>query len=189
VDEKENCRYQFERENEIVRFHPNKTSHASEGTLTTGIYVGHLALQVVDVDTQKLIGAYHGDDQLKWILKNHLYNIRLDKDRAGAQKESELRAIDAKFLILYEAENEFNNNYTIYKINGKGGRKLNSTMKELKYPREPKGDYYCYDLDEEVNIGQYNLNTIISRARIDRRISEEGELLIMSCEELIKYKL
>ena len=48
---------------------------------------------------------------------------------------------------------------------------------------------YCYDLDEEVNIGQYNLNTIISRARIDRRIIEEGELLIMSCEELIKYKL
>ena len=140
-------------------------------------------------NSKVIVGAYHGDDQLKWILKNHLYNIRLDKDRAGAQKESELRAIDAKFLILYEAENEFNNNYTIYKINGKGGRKLNSTMKELKYPREPKGDYYCYDLDEEVNIGQYNLNTIISRARIDRRISTEGELLIMSCEELMKYKL
>ena len=51
------CRYQFERENEIVRFHPNKTSHACEGTLTTGIYVGHLALQVVDVDTQKPVGS------------------------------------------------------------------------------------------------------------------------------------
>ena len=140
-------------------------------------------------NSKVIVGAYHGDDQLKWILKNHLYNIRLDKDRAGAQKESELRAIDAKFLILYEAENEFNNNYTIYKINGKGGRKLNSTMKELKYPREPKGDYYCYDLDEEVYIGQYNLNTIISRARIDRRISTEGELLIMSCEELMKFEL
>jgi hypothetical protein len=137
-------------------------------------------------NSKVLIGAYHGDDQLKWILDNHLYNIRLGKDRAGAQKESELRAIDAKFLILYEAENEFNNDYTIYKINGKGGRKTNNTMRELKYPREPKGDYYCYDLDEEVYIGQYNLNTIISRARIDRRIVEEGELLIMSCEELKK---
>ena len=62
-------------------------------------------------------------------------------------------------------------------------------MRELKYPREPKGDYYCYDLDEEVYIGQYNLNTIISRARIDRRIVEDGELLIMSCEELRNYKL
>jgi len=51
------CRYQFDRENEIVRFHPNKTNHACEGTLTTGIYVGHLALQVVDVDTQKQAGS------------------------------------------------------------------------------------------------------------------------------------
>ena len=51
------CRYQFERENEIVRFHPNRISHACEGTLTTGIYVGHLALQVVDVDTQKQAGS------------------------------------------------------------------------------------------------------------------------------------
>ena len=141
------------------------------------------------LNSKVLVGAYHGDDQLKWILDNHLYNIRLDKDRAGAQKESELRAIDAKFLILYEVENEFNNDYTIYKINGKGGRKTNNTMRELKYPREPIGDYYCYDLDEEVNIGQYNLNKIISSARIDRRMVEEGELLIMSCEELLKYKL
>ena len=50
-------RYQIERENEIVRFHPNRTNHACEGTLTTGIYVGHLALQVVDVDTQKPVGS------------------------------------------------------------------------------------------------------------------------------------
>lgn len=57
VGEKEDCRYQFEMENEIVRFHPNRTSHASEGTLTTGIYVGHLALQVVEVDTQKQVGS------------------------------------------------------------------------------------------------------------------------------------
>lgn len=57
VDEKEGCRYQFEKENEIVRFHPNRTHHASEGTLTTGIYVGHLALQVVEVDTQKQVGS------------------------------------------------------------------------------------------------------------------------------------
>ena len=141
------------------------------------------------LNSKVLVGAYHGNDQLKWILDNRLYNIRLGKDRAGAQKESELRAIDAKFLILYEAENEFNNDYKIYKINGKGGRKTNNTMRELKYPREPKGDYYCYDLDEEVYIGQYNLNTIISRARIDRRIVEDGELLIMSCEELRNYKL
>ena len=56
VDEKEDCRCQFAKENEIVRFHPNRTHHASEGTLTTGIYVGHLTLQVVNIDTQESVG-------------------------------------------------------------------------------------------------------------------------------------
>ena len=51
-----NCRCQFEKENEIVRFHRNKTHHSSEGTLTTGIYVGHLTLQVVNVDTKEPVG-------------------------------------------------------------------------------------------------------------------------------------
>ena len=54
---KSSChRCQLERENEIVHFHRNKTNHACEGTLTTGIYVGHLTLNVVDVDTQEQVG-------------------------------------------------------------------------------------------------------------------------------------
>ena len=56
VDEKEDCRYQFAQENEMVKFHPNRTHHASEGTLTTGIYVGHLTLQVVNMDTLESVG-------------------------------------------------------------------------------------------------------------------------------------
>ena len=56
VDEHGGCHYQFERENEIVRFHPNKMHHASEGTLTTGIYVGHLTLDVVEIDTHEQTG-------------------------------------------------------------------------------------------------------------------------------------
>ena len=56
VDEHGGCRYQFERENEIVRFHPNMIHHACEGTLTTGIYVGHLTLDVVDVDAHEQVG-------------------------------------------------------------------------------------------------------------------------------------
>ncbi len=51
-----NCRCQFEQENEIVRFHPNKTHHVSEGTLTTGIFVGHLSLQTIKVDSKEPVG-------------------------------------------------------------------------------------------------------------------------------------
>ncbi len=56
VGGKEDCRCQFETQNEIVRFHPNKNNHACEGTLTTGIYVGNLTLNVVDVDSKKPLG-------------------------------------------------------------------------------------------------------------------------------------
>lgn len=49
-------RCQFDRENEIVRFHPNRVSHASEGTLTTGIHVGHLAMDVVAVNCGEQVG-------------------------------------------------------------------------------------------------------------------------------------
>jgi len=57
-------RYQFGKENEIVRFHPNKLHHVSEGTLTTGIYVGHLTLDVVEIDTHEQTGRvrYPGEE-------------------------------------------------------------------------------------------------------------------------------
>ena len=50
VGESDRYHCQFEWENEIVRFHPNKDNHPCEGILTTGIYVGHLTLNVVDTD-------------------------------------------------------------------------------------------------------------------------------------------
>ncbi len=48
--------YQFETENEIVRFHPNKNHHAGEGTLTTGIYVGNFTLGVCNVNNGEKVG-------------------------------------------------------------------------------------------------------------------------------------
>lgn len=56
VGEQNGCRCQFEKESNIVHFHPNHDHHACEGTLTTGIYVGHLTLNVVDVDAKEQVG-------------------------------------------------------------------------------------------------------------------------------------
>jgi predicted component of viral defense system (DUF524 family) len=49
-------RCQFDRESKIVRFHPNRVSHAGEGTLTTGIYVGYMTMDVVAVDNGEQVG-------------------------------------------------------------------------------------------------------------------------------------
>lgn len=56
VDSKHRGNYQFESQNEIVRFHPNRTYHANMGTLVTGIYVGSLSLNVCDVSSGEKVG-------------------------------------------------------------------------------------------------------------------------------------
>ena len=56
VYESGSSRCQFEKQNEIIRFHPNRNHHINEGTLTTGIFVGHMALNVVDMDTLESAG-------------------------------------------------------------------------------------------------------------------------------------
>lgn len=49
----EQTHLQFEKEDEIVSFHPNKDTHKSEGTLKTGIYVGQLSLIIMDKEADK----------------------------------------------------------------------------------------------------------------------------------------
>ena len=71
-------RCQFERENEIVQFHRNTTSHACEGTLTTGIYVGHLTLNVVDVDINEQVG--HVSIEIRSIKSDYHHDYRLMLD-------------------------------------------------------------------------------------------------------------
>ncbi len=48
--------YQFETQNEIVKYHPNKSLHANMGTLVTGIYVGSLSLNICDVISGEKVG-------------------------------------------------------------------------------------------------------------------------------------
>ncbi len=78
VGESSSRRCQFERENEIVQFHRNTTSHACEGTLTTGIYVGHLTLNVVDVDTKEQVG--HVSMEIRSIKSDYHHDYRLMLD-------------------------------------------------------------------------------------------------------------
>ena len=47
--------YQFEKENEIIRF-STFCNHRNMGEIRTGIYVGQLTMAVVDVDTREEVG-------------------------------------------------------------------------------------------------------------------------------------
>ena len=79
VDEEGQCRCQFEKEDKIVRFHRNKTSHISEGTLTTGIYVGHLTLKIKDVDTSVVVGKVSVEIQSTKAEYRSDYRLMLDE--------------------------------------------------------------------------------------------------------------
>ena len=56
IDKQNGKDYQFEAQNEIVKFHPNKLHHANMGTLVTGIYVGTLTLDVCNVESSEKVG-------------------------------------------------------------------------------------------------------------------------------------
>lgn len=48
--------YQFRNENEIIKFSTFR-NHRNMGEINTGIYVGQLAMAVVDVDTNEEVGS------------------------------------------------------------------------------------------------------------------------------------
>ena len=56
VDKHDGKNYQFDTQNEIVKYHPNRSLHANMGTLVTGIYVGSLSLEVQDVNDGQKVG-------------------------------------------------------------------------------------------------------------------------------------
>ena len=61
-------------------------------------------------------------------------------------------------------------------------------MRELKYPREPKGDYFIFRFDEEVSLGRLDISRLISTHRIFDKNYVENAPLYSTGKELMEYK-
>ena len=61
-------------------------------------------------------------------------------------------------------------------------------MRETLYPREPKGNYFCYIFDEEVTLGNLDVHRLVSQKRIDDREYVDGAPIFISGKDLIKYR-
>lgn len=113
-------------------------------------------------DRNILIGCYHDKAHLDWIQgKNDkgtlIYNVRLDKTRDGSISKAQLDRYGAQIVVLYEYGKENENKYHVYHVHHNAT--INEErMKETFYPRTPHGKYYCYVFDEEISIGQLDLN-------------------------------
>lgn len=144
-----------------------------------------------------LIGCYHNQEHLDWILgKNDrgslIYNVRLEKRgstaRRGSFSKSELDEKNVKFVVIYEQGKESENSYRVFRFHHKASMDK-ERMKKSWYPNPQGEHYYCYVLDEEVTLGDLDLNNIISWVRIDMKEDfVEGAPIFMKGSKLIEFR-
>lgn len=144
------------------------------------------------LDKTILVGCYHDEAHLNWILgKNDkgtlIYNIRVGKEREGGQIKAHLDKMVVSFVVLYEYGHEHENKYRVFHVHHHAYIK-EDRMRETLYPSEPKGNYFCYVFDEEVTLGKLDVHRLISQKRIDDREYVDGAPIFMSGKELIKFR-
>lgn len=144
------------------------------------------------LDKTILVGCYHDEAHLNWILgKNDkgtlIYNIRVGKEREGGQIKAHLDKMVVSFVVLYEYGHEHENKYRVFHVHHHAYIK-EDRMRETLYPSEPKGNYFCYVFDEEVTLGKLDVQRLISQKRIDDREYVDGAPIFMSGKEIIKFR-
>ena len=142
-----------------------------------------------------LIGCYHSDEQLAWIMgKNdkgtNLYNVRLKRRgkeaRKGALPPTFLAGLDVKFVVLYRAGEENKNEYRVFHVHHHATMN-EERMRQALYP-DPEGNYFCFVFDEEVQLSTtIDLTKLISEAKMVEGFVE-GMPIFKTGTELIAYK-
>lgn len=134
-------------------------------------------------DAEILVGVCKGDRYMTWILKNNLYNVRLDDQREGGFKRSELFKRQPKFVIIYNEETYVYRAFLSEK--GKTWRK--EQMETAGYPKAKSDQYYVFPLNEEVNIGDYNIKDFVSWYCTNDLLNANTPIFT-KVEELLKHK-
>jgi len=141
-----------------------------------------------------LIGCYHSDKQLAWIMGNNdkgtnLYNVRLkrrgEEPRKGALPPTYLAGLDVKFVVLYRDGEENKNEYRVFHVHHHATMN-EERMRQALYPN-PQGNYFCFVFDEEVQLSsKIKLLDIIADAKSQSGF-EEGMPIFRTGEELLNY--
>lgn len=145
------------------------------------------------MDKNVVVGCYKDQAHLDWILgKNDkeslIYNIRLGTEHRGGQEKSKMDKKAVFFAILYEYGHEYENRYRVFRVHHHAVMTA-ERMKKSLYPYVPKRKkYFCYVFDEEVTLGNIDINKLLSSERIYNKTYEEGEPIFKTCEELIKFR-
>jgi len=145
-----------------------------------------------------LIGIVNGYEHLNWIFsrnggkRDDAYNVRLGKDVHGGVVKSRDYVKHAKFVILYmDGEKKV---YKAFRVKNTGELSREQMISQgYLNPRHDR--YFCYFFDEEITLGDFDINEIIKtdkkKHEADTKQKEEyakGQPVFMSGEELIKFR-
>ena len=139
-----------------------------EVELTSGAAANNEFIKLEDVKNEVfLIGGWRKDkNQLNWIKKNNLYNIRRKsrKNSRNGSVKQDVDVITAKYLILYEIGSD-DNLYEIYRIDSHKERSADDLQK-LGYIN-PTGNYIVYSIEPiPRNFVPLNVKKMLESARI-----------------------
>lgn len=141
------------------------------------------------MDANIVVGCYKSQEHLDWILGNNdkgtlLYNVRLDKNRAGAQLITQTRERKVSFVILYDIENVAKEPQ-VFRVHHTAVMD-EARMRLAQYPN-PQGRYFCYVFDEEVSLGKLDIAKFIEE-RSTKEDYIKGAPIYVKGAEMIKYR-
>ena len=111
-----------------------------------------------------LIGCVPDRAHWDWIFsrrgkykRDDIYNVRLG-DRPGAVKKSNVKVRSPKFVVMYDAAHP--ELYKVYRVRNNAVI-TKDRIYQSGYPN-PKGDYFCYILDEQVSVGAIDVPKLLT---------------------------
>lgn len=138
-----------------------------------------------------LVGIVNGYEHLNWIFsrnggkRDDAYNVRLGKDVHGGVVKSRDYVKHAKFVILYmDGEKKV---YKAFRVKNTG-ELTHEQMISQGYLNPRHNRYFCYFFDEEITLGEFDIETIIEAEKTRNAGYAKGMPIYMNGEELIKFR-
>ena len=142
-------------------------------------YIG--SKKLIPSETFVLVGYYRGDNHLKWIKENGIYNVRYNEKYSLHENE-----ISAQYLILYTKDQTETNLFFKLKRNEAKIYTKSELKNILNYPSNPSQDtYLVYQIDEECEV---EFNDLLFDLSEINGLTEDKKPLSINLEELFKFK-
>lgn len=138
-----------------------------------------------------LVGFVKSKQHWDWIMgKNdkgtNIYNVRIDKNRPGAEKQSVLAKLPVGFAVLYEQRDD-GILYRVFRVHHHAIMNKERILQSW-YPAPSAEKYFCYVFSEEVTLGELDIAKLIEEHKNAKPDYVDGAPIFVSGEEMLKYR-